>query len=115
MTFDEKKDDHDLFSCIDGGTPESTALKFEEFHRLNPKVWDYFCEFTLTLIEAGWKRLGSRFILERVRWEICIATKATDGFKINDHYTPFYARKFMKDFPQHDGIFETRRSVADNG
>ena len=29
----------------------------------------------------------------------------TTQFKINNNYAPYYSRRFMKMYPQHDGFF----------
>jgi hypothetical protein len=52
-------------------------------------------------------------ITERIRWELYITTKSDDGFKINNNHRAFYSRKFMNMYPEWDGIFRTRQSVAD--
>ena len=85
---------------------------FEEFHAANPSVWDLFERFTLRALEAraragDSKRIGARFVWERMRWFIRFETTDVD-FKLNDHYPPFYARMFMKAHPEHGVVFETR-------
>lgn len=108
----EKQEDHDLFSCIDGGTPASMTLDFQEFDRANPEVWKLFVRFAFELIEAGHKVLSVSLITERIRWETMVRTTTAD-FKINNNHRPFYARKFMKLYPTHNDIFRTRRAEAD--
>lgn len=84
---------------------------FLQFDRDNPEFYRLFCRFTLQLIAAGKSRLSSKLIVERIRWETLIKTTDTD-FKINNNFTPYYARKFMADFPNHAGLFETRITKA---
>lgn len=111
MSHDQ--DDYDLFSIIDGGTPTSLEIEFKEYDKANPQVWDYFCRFAFEAIEAGRVTLSVSLIIERIRWEVFVVTKSNDGFKINNNHRAFYARKFMKFYPQHKDIFRTRTSVAD--
>jgi hypothetical protein len=33
-----------------------------------------------------------------------------EPYKINDHYSAYYARLFMRDYPEYDGFFRTRRT-----
>lgn len=86
--------------------------RFREFHANNPRVYELFREFTLQAIGAGRKRYGAFAILNRIRWHVEIETRG-DEFRINNNWSPFYARLFMLDHPQHDGFFETRLSKAD--
>lgn len=74
--------------------------KFNEFHRDNPGVYKLFKKFAFQLIEAGCKRLGSKQIIERIRFETAIKTQG-DDFKINNNHTCFYSREFCKEFPEH--------------
>ncbi len=111
--LDDRQDDHDLFRAIDGGTPASMALDFEEFDRANPKAWQYFVQFAKQALGAGRLILSASLITERIRWETWITTSA-DDFKINNNFRAFYARKFMRLYPEHGECFRTRKSVADN-
>lgn len=81
--------------------------EFLEFDRENPQVWDLFERFTFELVRAGAKKFGARMVWERMRWETRVRTSDTD-YRLNDHWVPHYARKFMAAYPQHDGLFETR-------
>ncbi len=105
-------DDGDLFAAIDGGTPASMELDFKEFDKNNPKVWAYFVEFAFQALKAGRTVLSAGLITERIRWETWITT-TTEDFKINNNFRAFYARKFMKEYPEYGESFRTRKSVAD--
>lgn len=86
--------------------------RFQQYHAENPQIYRMFCQFALQLIRSGARHIGSKQIIERVRFES--AVRAMDGeFKVNNNMTPFYARQFMRDFPEYKGLFATRRSVAD--
>lgn len=98
----------DLFSFA---TPASRS-EFEAYHERNPKVWELFKRFTLQAIRAGRQRIGAKMIAERIRWETFVGDR--DGeFRINNNFPAYYARKFMSEFPEHEGIFQTRASRAD--
>jgi len=75
--------------------------KFNEFHRENPDVYASFKKFAFQLIIAGRKRLGSKQIIERIRFETAIQTKGDPDFKINNNHTCFYSRLFCTDYPEH--------------
>ena len=80
--------------------------RFIEYDRRNPEVYTDFVRFTFIVIRAG-RRCGAQDVLGRIRWETL--TEATgDRFKINQNYGPYYARKFMRDFPKYKGFFLTK-------
>ena len=86
--------------------------RFNEYDRDNPDVWDLFKRFTKDALKAGHDRFSSQSIIERIRWETSVQWRGE--FKINNDYAAFYARKYHKQFPQCDGFFRPRNSVADN-
>jgi hypothetical protein len=94
------------------------AMKFLEFDKKNPHVWDLFVRFTFEAINKGYKNLSSDMVLHRIRWETSIATNElteVDGrrIKICNNYTPYYARKFHLSFPEHKGFFRTKNVNKD--
>ncbi len=82
--------------------------KFVEFHVKNPDVYALFKKFAFEALKAGRKRLSTKLIIERIRWESYIKTQQTDEFKINNNHTAYYARLFMEDYPQYKDFFATR-------
>lgn len=64
---------------------------WQTFHAANPQVWKMFRQFAVYVLLSG-KKVGARLIGERIRWELSLATDSVDGFKINDHHWPYYAR-----------------------
>ena len=83
---------------------------FEIFHSENPRIYDLFKKYCAEVHKAGLTRYSSKAIFERIRWHIYITTKSGDEFKLNNNYTAYYARLWLKDFPQHAGFLETRRA-----
>lgn len=81
--------------------------EFMKFHTDNPDVYLLFKKFTFEAIQRGRKKLGVGAIIERVRWYTDIETRG-GPFKLNNNYSPYYARMFMSDFPEHEGFFATR-------
>jgi hypothetical protein len=75
------------------------AAEFAEFDAANPRVWDLFQVFTRQAIAAGRTRYSSDSILHRIRWHVDIETTGCGGFKINDHSSCFYARKWNEANP----------------
>lgn len=91
---------------------QETETRFQQYHAANPHIYTAFKRFALELVGAGRTRIGARMIVERLRWESMIRSN-TGEYKLNDHYTPFYVRLFVKEFPQHEGLFKTRKAKAD--
>lgn len=86
-------------------------MKFEDFHRDNPLVYDLFKRFALRAIRSGYEHFSAKTIIERIRWETNIETSDPD-FKINNNYTSRYSRLFQKDFPRYSGFFRDRELVS---
>lgn len=89
-----------------------TESRFQTYLAENPQVWEAFVKFTSEAIRAGHKRLSAEMIVNRIRWETMISEK-NSTFKINNDFKPFFARKFMLEYPIYDGFFELRKSRAD--
>lgn len=92
---------------------QRTASRFLEFHAQHPEIYEYFKRFTFEKINAGATRVGSKSVWERIRWESPIKKDGSE-YALNNTLTPFYARLFMRDFPRHSNLFETRKSKADS-
>ena len=79
------------------------------FHRLHPEVWSLFEKYTFDRIRRGFKHYSSDAIFHRIRWEMALPSyEKGKEFKLNDHHTAFYARRFMRLHVEHDGFFHTR-------
>lgn len=95
-------DQLDLFSA-------TKRDKFNKFHRENSGVYTLFKKFALQLINAGCGRLGSKQIIERIRFETAIQTKGDSDFKIDNNHTCFYSRLFCRDFPEYIDKFSFKK------
>jgi hypothetical protein len=89
--------------------------KFESFNVANPHVYGLFKKFAAQAIRAGVKRMSSKLIIERIRWETMVTTTgagwsatAKKPFKLDNRFTAHYSRKFMDDYPGAGEFFETR-------
>lgn len=82
-----------------------------EFHAKHPEVWELFCKFTFDRIQRGFEHYGVGAIWERIRWETDIGgdrDKDDPPLKLNNNFRAFYARRFMKIHPDHEGFFRKR-------
>ena len=86
------------------------------FHKAHPRVWSLFIRFTNERIARSFKHYSVNAVFERIRWETDQAdVKGRSSFKINNNHRPFYARRFMKMFPQYEGFFRTRVQTSKGG
>jgi len=89
--------------------------KAQQFHNDHPAIWDLFCALTFDRIDKGFSHYSCRAIFHAIRWQTNKPVyERGEEFKINDHITPFYSRRFMRLFPKHDGFFRTRKQVSKN-
>ena len=84
-----------------------------EYHKKYPLVWRWFVRYTVQLIDKGFKHYGAKSIFERIRWETDIPdVTGKSTFKINNNYTSFYARRFVKFYPEHKDFFLFREQIS---
>ena len=88
---------------------QGNYIDFLRFHGEHPRVYMLFEKFALQLIAAGHKKLGAKNIIERIRWEYATGSKDDKGFKINNNYTCYYSRLFVRHHPQYEKFFEYRK------
>lgn len=87
--------------------------KFERFDEEHPDVYRQLVRLTREWMSVGHRKLGIATLFERLRWEWHVSGLADeDGYKLNNSYRAFYARKIMAENPDLDGIFETRTQTA---
>lgn len=88
--------------------------EFRAFHTANPHVYELFKKYTFEAIAAGREHLGSRMVTERIRWYTTVETSDVE-YKLNNNHNAYYSRKFMFDYPEHQGFFRTRNARGDDG
>jgi len=93
---------------------EQLEAKFREFHEAHPEVYGWFEAFAFELIRNGWKSHSAYTIMGRVRYEAAIHGLKTTEYKINNNHIPYYARKFLRDHPQHGEFFTIRELTTEN-
>lgn len=104
----------DLFDCF--GTAEAPTnpieARFWEMHAENPRVYQLFDKFAWMLIHRGYQHHSADAVLHRIRWASAVEMEG-DEFKINDHFSAYYARLWMRNNPDNRGFFRLR--VLKNG
>jgi len=94
--------------------PLKELSEFEIYDQDHPQVWEAFERFTFKAIKKGFKNYGARSIFELIRWHTGVNADFPEGFKVNNTFTPDYARKFMKVHPEYDGYFRIRVQERSN-
>lgn len=98
----------DLFSSDPlKGYDDASKKAFWDYHAANPMIYEKLKFYAKQLKDTGRKQFGIRAIFERIRWDMVFDFNKED-FKINNTYSPFYARLLIFDFPEFKGFFETR-------
>lgn len=85
------------------GLSGNNARDFLAYHAENMNIWKKYEAEALRLIDLGAKRLGSKMIFENLRTDPTLNTQAE--FKVQNNYTPHYARVFALKYPQHADKF----------
>ena len=83
---------------------------FEKYHHENPRIYHEIVKMAKALKAAGRKHYGMKGIFETIRYETAI--KGKGSFKINNNYTPHYARLVMENNPELKGFFELRKKTT---
>jgi hypothetical protein len=97
----------------------TTKERFDLYHAANPHIYKMYIHFTKELLRLGRRRISHKFVMERIRWEMLAPSViATPGvgwhvagarpFKINDHFSPHYARLLIANHPKLADVFEIR-------
>lgn len=87
---------------------EGLRAKFEEYHKKHPEVYEKFVGLARTAkYQKGFKRHSARDLFRVMRWLMAGEIKQ-DGFKINNSYTPYYARKMESEYPEFKDFFTKR-------
>lgn len=71
--------------------------RFELFNKANPEVYKLYKKMALEICAKG-ERVGSKHIVERIRWE--------HKLKVSNDFTAYYSRRFVADFPYYKHLFK---------
>lgn len=85
---------------------------FEAFHKENPHIYKAFEQQVINAVQKGRTKLSAKLIVNWIRWNQFLES-SDDNWKINDAYQSMYAREFIKNHPEHSGIFEMRKLRAE--
>lgn len=86
----------------------------EAFHKQHPEVWELLQRFSAEMKSRGFQHYSINGIFERIRWEKDIGGNGETQFKLNNNYRAFYARRFMRMYPEYEGFFRIREQVSND-
>jgi hypothetical protein len=89
------------------GVASHVVVQFEDYHSVNPHVYELFKSFAEEMLDTGVKKYGAGAIFEQVRWHVAVTVKG-DVFKMNHNYRSCYARMLMKEDRRFRSFFSTR-------
>jgi len=93
------------------GVVMDRKAKILELHKDNPNIYEAFEKKALQVFRER-KYYSARFIIEFLRWD---TTEGTDDrFKVNNDFSVFCSRLFIKRFPKYKDKFSFRTSVFDD-
>lgn len=82
--------------------------RFEKFDKENPHIYGLFCKYTKEATSSGKDRLSHWLVANRIRWDAEVVTNTDEKYKISNDFIALYARKFMEEYPEHNGFFKTK-------
>ena len=85
--------------------------EFLEYLPANLHVYEAFRRETLRVIARGFKHYSARTIIEVLRHNSALE-QVGGPWKLNDHNTPYLARLFDLEYPEHIGLFVYRATKA---
>jgi hypothetical protein len=110
--IDQLEIDFDLPEVQDDSIP----ARFARFNAGNPQVYDSLVslarQFRSRQPDA---KLGIAMLYEVLRWNYYMATDSEEPYKLSNDFRACYARLIMEQENDLKGIFQTKKSVADEG
>jgi len=91
---------------------EEMREQVQAYHKKHPEVWELFCDFTFQMVRRRYKHYSAKAVFERIRWEKDAGGDGVTQFKVGNNHPAFYARAFMKKYPEHDGFFRLREQTS---
>lgn len=86
--------------------------KFELWIEKHPEIWEMFVHHTQRMIAQGQKHSSADKVLHEIRDDIKVQKDKSDKYKVNNNYTAYFSRKYVKLYPEHDFFFERRALVS---
>lgn len=93
---------------------DSIPARFERFHRANPQVYDNLVALARQFRDKRRDgKIGIAMLYEVLRWNYYMTVESEDEYKLSNDFRACYSRLIMERESDLDGIFNIKRSVAD--
>ena len=89
--------------------------RFFNFHAKHPEIYKQFKKYTKDLLGPKPNRvIGAQMIIEKIRYEMLLKEDDIEIYKINNSFTPGYARLFLQEHPRYHGLMPIKESIFDD-
>jgi len=96
------------------GEDNSLPARFERFDVLNPQVYKALVSLSRRIRgKRPNSTIGIGMLYEVLRWRCYMETDTEEPYKLSNDFRAFYARKIMREEADLKGIFQTKKSIAD--
>lgn len=93
----------------------SLPARFDRFDAANPQVYEALVSLARSIrSKRPDSTIGIGMLYEVLRWRCYMETDTEEPYRLSNDFRAFYARKIMRNEPDLGGIFQTKKSVADN-
>jgi hypothetical protein len=97
------------------GEDNSLPARFERFDEANPHVFRALVSLARRIRGKRPKStIGIGMLYEVLRWRCYMETDTEEPYRLSNDFRAFYARKIMREEHDLNGIFQTKKSIADN-
>jgi hypothetical protein len=93
--------------------PPTVDERAAAFHQLNPSVFGELRELALADVARGAKYISIARLFETLRIRRSLETQDPSGFRLNNSYRAFFARRLMAVEPRLVGVFRLRDRACD--
>lgn len=96
------------------GVDNSLPARFERFDEANPNVYRALVALARRIrSRRPDSTIGIGMLYEVLRWDCYMETDSDEPYRLSNDFRAFYARKMMREELDLNGIFQTKKSVAD--
>lgn len=88
--------------------------RFEQFHLSNIDLWRWIVENADRLRRAGRDQYSMMTLIAVARFRRDVSTVTDEPVKINNDYSPYYARLYLALRPEADGFFRLGKLVSED-
>ena len=77
-----------------------TQELFEQHIAENKEMWNMFKDYAIHIAKKG-QKFSANGIFHLMRYETIVKENNGAGYKLNQNWSSWYARKFLEEYPQY--------------